>query len=92
MFLLWFEDLSTISLGLLEGSITYEIRHDRGELDCSTIFVACVLCYVVCDMHCAMWYGNWYVVCGMPCSMHCGMWYDMWYVVSYVWYVTCGMW
>ena len=64
MFLLWFEDLSTISLGLLEGSITYGIRHDRGELDCSTIFVACVLCYVVCGklcLVCDMWYVVSYV-------------------------------
>ena len=94
--LLCFEDLSTISLGLLEGSITYGIRHDRGELDCSTIFAACArLCAMLCAMF-GMWYvlcGKlcWYVICYVVCDMHCAMWYGNWYVVCHVvCTVVCG--
>ena len=55
---LWIFYVSRTSQPFHWASITYGIRHDRGELDCSTIFATCW--YVIC---------TGYVVCGMTCGM-----------------------
>ena len=93
---LWIFYVSRTSQPFHWASITYGIRHDRGELDCSTIFAACTR---LCAMLCAM-FGMWYVLCGklcwyviryVVCDMRCAMWYGNWYVVCHVvCTVVCG--